>query len=302
MLRVADTAIGVDVGGTRIRVARIAQGGALGGTLQNRVSEPVRQDRDGFSAQIIRLINAARDDSSRAVGIGIPGRIDGTAQTIKSAGYLDIAGMDLPAMITRETGLPARIENDATMALLAEGYARPDGATGLIMMLTVGTGIGGAALENGAPWYGGGIAGQFGHIVVSADGPLCNCGRIGCVETLSSGTALGQLIAKAGLPDTSRAEDLHTRASAGDHAATNLLNEWARPFLRAIETLVSVADPRLVIIGGGLGVDMTRALERLPKQDKWFNLPIEAALLGDDAGVIGAGLCALAAHAPTKAE
>lgn len=302
MLRVADTAIGVDVGGTRIRVARIARGGTLGGILQDRVSEPVQQDRDGFAAQIIRLINATRDDSCRAVGIGIPGRIDGTAQTIKSAGYLDIAGMDLPTMIARETGLPARIENDAMMALLAEGDARPDGATGLIMMLTVGTGIGGAALENGAPWYGGGISGQFGHIVVSADGPRCNCGRVGCVETLSSGTALGQLIAKAGLPGTIRAEELHARALAGDDTATKLLNEWARPFLRAIETLVSIADPRLVIIGGGLGVDMARALERLPRQDKWFNLPIEAALLSDDAGVIGAGLCALSTHAPAKAE
>lgn len=302
MLRVADTAIGVDVGGTRIRVARIARGGALGGTLQDRVSEPVQQDRDGFSAQIIRLINAARNDSCRAVGIGLPGRIDGTAQTIKSAGYLDIAGMDLPTMIARETGLHARIENDAMMALLGEGNARPDGATGLIMMLTVGTGIGGAALENGAPWYGGGISGQFGHIVVSADGPQCNCGRVGCVETLSSGTALGQLITKAGLRATIRAEELHARALAGDDAASDLLNEWARPFLRAIETLVSVADPRLVIIGGGLGVDMTRALERLPRQDKWFNLPIEAALLGDDAGMIGAGLCALSAHAATQAE
>lgn len=298
MLRVADTAIGVDVGGTRIRVARIARDG----TLHDRVSEQVQQDRDGFSAQIIRLISAARNDSCKAVGIGIPGRIDGTAQTIKSAGYLDIADMDLPAMIARETGLPARIENDAMMALLAECDARPDGATGLIMMLTVGTGIGGAALDNGTPWYGGGISGQFGHIVVSADGPLCNCGRVGCVETLSSGTALGQLITKAGLRDTIRAEELHALALAGDDVAINLLNEWARPFLRAIETLVSVADPRLVIIGGGLGVDMTRALERLPRQDKWFNLPIEAALLGDDAGVIGAGLCALSAHAATKAE
>lgn len=302
MRRVADTAIGVDVGGTRIRVARISQGGPLGGTLQDRVCEPVQQDRTGFSAQLIRLINATRDDSCKAVGIGIPGRVDGTAQTVKSAGYLDIAGMDLPAMIARETGLPARIENDAMMALIAEGAARPDGAIGLMMMLTVGTGIGGAALENGAPWYGGGISGQFGHIVVSADGPRCNCGRVGCVETLSSGTALGQLVTKAGLRDTIRAEELHARASAGDDVAANLLKEWARPFLRAIETLVSIADPRLVIIGGGLGVDMARALERLPKQDKWFNSPIEAALLGDDAGVIGAGLCALAAHAPTKAE
>lgn len=287
------TAIGVDVGGTRIRVARITRFGEF----LDRHIEPVVQDRDGFTAQLLRLIGQVRDASSGGVGIGIPGRVDGAGQHILSAGYLDIAGLDLPDLIERKIGLPARIENDATMALIAEGHARPDGASGLIMMLTVGTGIGGAALDHGKPWYGGGVSGQFGHMVVAEDGPICNCGRIGCVETLSSGTALGGLIAKAGLPGTVRAADLQGRADAGDPIATGILDAWAAPFGRAVQTLIAVADPRLIVIGGGLGLEMSQALQRLPQMDKWFGQPVEPGVLGDDAGVIGAGLCAMSTEA-----
>lgn len=285
----ADTAIGVDVGGTRIRVARISPDGGL----TERVAEPVLQDRAGFSGQLIRLVKSIQDGSSTAVGIGIPGRVDGVAQQIRSAGYLDIAGLDLAAQVTGATGLPARIENDATMALIAEGRKRPEGYGGLILMITIGTGIGGAVLQDGAPWYGGGIAGQFGHIVVSPDGPPCKCGRRGCVETFSSGTALGRLMNEAGLPAETRAGELLARAGAGDRKASDLLSAWAMPLRRALESLVAVADPEAIVIGGGLGAEMTAAVSRLPSGSKWFPLPVEAAMLGDDAGVIGAGLAAL---------
>lgn len=281
-----DTAIGVDAGGTRIRVARIGRSGEV----LERVIEPVCRDRHGFPAQMQRLVTAIRTASDVGVGIGIPGRVDGRSGEIRSAGYLDIAGLDLGGRIARATGLPVRIENDATMALLAEGQASPGGTRGLLFMITVGTGIGGAALQDGVPWYGGGYAGQFGHIVVGEGGPRCNCGRTGCVETFSSGTALGRLMAEAALPEGTRAEDLLARAEAGDDVAATLLDRWARPFQRAIETLVAVGDPRLILIGGGLGGEMARALARLPKRGDWFDLPVAAAALGDAAGVIGAGL------------
>lgn len=287
----SETAIGVDVGGTRIRVARISRAGEL----LERVIEPVKQDRQGFVDQLLRLVDDLRTDGDTAVGIGIPGRVDGKSGEIRSAGYLDIAGLDLADLIAHRTGLPSRIENDATMALIAEGRARPEGALGLIFMITVGTGIGGAALIDGAPWYGGGFSGQFGHIVVAEDGPQCNCGRTGCVETFSSGTALARLIAETGLPVETRAEDLLARAGSEDRSAATVLDRWAGPLQRAIESLVAVADPRLVIVGGGLGSEMTRALDRLPRRSKWFEMPVEVASLGDDAGVIGAGLCAFKA-------
>ena len=289
MRRVAETAIGVDVGGTRIRVARIGRSGEL----IDRVIEPVRQDRRGFTAQLLRLVNELRADGDAAIGVGIPGRVDGGSGEIRSAGYLDVAGLDLGSLLTRDTALPCRIENDATMALIAEGRMHAGGDEGLILMVTVGTGVGGAALQEGAPWYGGGLSGQFGHIVVSEEGPECNCGRTGCVETFSSGAALGRLIADAGLPAETRAADLLARAEAGDAVAADLLDRWARPLKRAIDSLVAMADPRLVLIGGGLGAEMSSALARLPRWGTWFGFPVAAASLGDSAGVIGAGLRAL---------
>jgi glucokinase len=284
-----DTALGVDIGGTRIRVARIARGG----DILDRAAEPVRRDREGFADQLVRMLRQVRREGDAAVGIGVPGRVDAARGGVLSAGYLDIAGLDLAPLILRGTVLRTRVENDATMALVAESRLRPDGARGLVMMITVGTGVGGAVGLDGAPWYGGGLSGQFGHIVVSGEGPECNCGRIGCVETFSSGTALGGLVAQAGLPGDTRAEDLLDAARGGDDTARRVLHSWAAPMRRAIESLVAVADPRLVLIGGGLGRQMAEALAGTGCGSRWFALPVEPARLGDDAGVIGAGLRAL---------
>lgn len=288
------TCIGIDVGGTRIRAARVD--GA--GRMQDRREEAVCRGRAEFLAQVTRMVAALRERDCTAIGIGIPGRVDAPAGVVVSAGYLDIAGLALAADLVRATGLPVRVENDATMALLAEARGVP----GVVAMLTIGTGIGGAVAVDGAPWYGGGFSGQFGHLAVDADGPPCNCGRRGCVETLSSGTALGRLIGVAGLPTGTRAEALLDRAAAGDGTAASILDAWAQPCQRAVQTLVAAIDPARVVIGGGLGAAMCRAMARLPEVPGWFALPVVPARLGDDAGVIGAGLAAARAASASAAE
>lgn len=286
MLRNADTTIGVDVGGTSIRAARIS----ADGEILAHVKEPVSGQRDAFANQLLRLIAQMQDKTTKAVGVGIPGRVDAPNSQIVSAGYLDIAGLDVPALIAEHTGLPARVENDATMALIAECNARENCSEGLILMITIGTGIGGAAVQDGTPWYGGGFSGQFGHIVVSPDGPACNCGSYGCVETFSSGTALGKLTAAAGLSAAVNGAELIARADAGDVLCTTILDTWALPLMRTARTLMAVANPKLIVLGGGLGVEMAQSLERRRIASQWFELPIEAAVLGDAAGVVGAGL------------
>lgn len=281
-----DHAIGVDVGGTRIRVARVAADGSTDGHR----AEPVQRQRGAFAAQLVRLVGEASDGEC-AVGIGVPGRVrDGE---VLSAGYLDVAGLNLRALVRGATGLPVRIENDAAMALVAEGQARPDGASGTIAMLTVGTGIGGALLVEGSPWHGGGLAGQFGHIAVADDGPPCKCGATGCVETLSSGTAFARIAAAHGLPPGIAAGETIDRADRGDDACASVIDTWSRPFARAVRTLAATVDPRLVIIGGGLGAEMARALARHRRSSAWFDVRVEPARLGDAAGVVGAGLAAM---------
>ena len=280
------TTIGVDAGGTNIRAARVDRNGKP----LERVIEPVVPDRHGFTTQLLRLIDRVADSQTVGVGIGIPGRVDAKNGVIRSAGYLDVAGLDVPGLIQQSHGLSTRIENDASVALIAEVFVRPQMSEGLALIVTVGTGVGGAILQDGTPWHGGGISGQFGHLVVASDGPRCNCGRRGCVETFSSGTALRRLIADAGLPEDLRADTLIERATGGDKAASDVVKLWAAPFQRALETLASAFDPQLIVIGGGLGQDMAAALTRIDSKSSWFNLPVETPKLGDDAGVIGAGL------------
>lgn len=282
----ARTAVGVDVGGTNIRAARVGATGAM----EDHLIEPVEVGREAFMAQLLRLVETVADDSTAGVGIGVPGRVDAANGVILSAGYLDIAGLDIPGRIRQRLVLEARVENDATMALIAEAHARPEVAQGLILMVTVGTGIGGAILLDGAPWYGGGISGQFGHMVVAGDGPRCNCGRRGCIETFSSGTALGRLVAEAGLQEGLKARDVFQRAKQGDKTASDVLINWAGPFRRALDSALAAFDPRLIVVGGGLGQEMVGALSEIDNEGSWFGCPVEAAKLGDKAGVIGAGL------------
>ncbi len=286
MTRGARTAVGVDVGGTNIRAARVDPSGHI----EQHVIEPVEAGRAAFTAQILRLIGTVKGNDSACAGIGIPGRVDATIGAILSAGYLDIAGLDLAEMVRDTLGLRIRVENDATMALIAEASLRASAANGLTLMVTVGTGIGGAILQDGAPWYGGGLSGQFGHLVVASDGTPCNCGRRGCIETFSSGTALGHLIRQAGLPQNLPARALMDRAAAGDQDAVQVLAAWTAPMQRALQTLAAAFDPDLILIGGGLGQVIVTALAQTGQDSAWFRLPIEAARLGDDAGVIGAGL------------
>lgn len=286
----AETAVGLDVGGTRIRAACITAIGQMHG----RVIEPVSTDRDGFLAQVLSLIASVRGDTTRAVGIGIPGRVAGSTGAIHSAGYLDIAGLDLARRVTEATGLPCHLENDATMALMAEAHD----STGLVAMITIGTGVGGGLLRDGRPFHGSDFAGQFGHIVVAADGPLCNCGQRGCVETLCAGPALGALIERAGFAQGATASDILAASDGGSAAARQLVTDWAGPMRRALQTLVAVVDPAQIFLGGGLGREMARALAHVPGGGDWFDRPVAAARLGDDAGVIGAGLAGLAFELP----
>ena len=139
---------------------------------------------------------------------------------------------------------------------------------------------------------GRGLAGQLGHIRVDIDGRPCVCGRTGCVETLSSGTAFATHLAAAGLPADTRAEALLARQ---DPAAGAVLDAWARPLRAAIDSLISICNPDIVVIGGGAGATMVAALGRVPAEHSWFDAPLAAARLGDDAGVIGAALAGLRA-------
>jgi glucokinase len=283
------TALGFDVGGTNLRVAEVD---AAGGIRWHH-AERVTKGREAFMARLIDIVATRRSPDVEAIGVGMPGRVDATAGLVLSAGYLDLGGLPLADLLGTASGLPVSVENDCTMALIAEcavGAARGESN---VVMFTIGTGIGGAIAQNGRPVHGRATAGQLGHITVRPGGELCNCGRRGCVETTSSGTALGRHIQEAGLASDTRVDDLFAAAERGNKVADTVLSAWAMPMRDAATSMAAAFDPDVGLFGGGLGTAMVRALERLPPEESWYHYDIRAAELGDDAGVIGAALCAL---------
>lgn len=284
------TALGIDIGGTNFRIAEVDPAGVL---LRRQV-ERVAAGRDALLAQIAdRAARWATGGRAVAIGVGIPGRVDAGARRILSAGYLPLADAPLVARLEAATGLPVALENDGSMALVAECAVGAARGLANVVMFTIGTGIGGGIMQGGRLLHGERTAGQVGHITVRPGGRLCNCGRRGCVETTSSGTALGVLLAEAGFAPGTTVEALFAKADQGDAAAARVLDDWARPLRDAATSLVAVLDPAVVLLGGGLGGAMAQALARLEPQASWYSCPIRPAALGDTAGMIGAGLRAL---------
>jgi glucokinase len=149
---------------------------------------------------------------------------------VHSAGYLDIAGLPIAQTLQARLGLPVAIDNDCGMALVAEMSLGAAQGCRDVVMFTIGTGIGGAVATYGDLMRGRSFAGQLGHVTVDTMGEACACGRRGCVETTSSGTALGRLVATAGLPSGTTADALLAAAQAGQQSARAIL---ARAILEA---------------------------------------------------------------------
>ena len=288
------TAIGVDIGGTNIRAGRVS---ALGEVLE-WATHPTASQPSLVSVQIGDLVRSLDDKNVKAIGIGIPGRVDARLGRILSGGYVDLASISLHSVLYDSFQRPLFIDNDCNMALVGEHTAGRARNVANAVMFTIGTGIGGAAIMDGAVLRGRAAAAQLGHITVDINGEQCLCGRRGCIETTSSGTALSRHIAAAGLEATTSIENILARSSGGDEIATSVLTAWARPMRAAIDTAVAAFDPDLVILGGGLGIVMHQALANFPALASWYQCPVEPAALGDRAGVIGAGLSALRKTAP----
>lgn len=280
-------AIGIDIGGTHLRAARVAADGTILAVAKAESSH----DAETVVSRLLGLIEQVRGPDVQGIGVGVPGQVIAASRKVLSGGYVDLSGTDFADGLERATGLPVMIENDASMALLGEATCGAAKGRANVVMLTIGTGIGGAVLEQGKLLRGRGTAGQLGHLVVVPDGRQCVCGRRGCVETESAGKALAVHLAEAGLPSETRAEDLLSRT--GDPLASKVLAAWATPLRAAIDTLIAACAPDLVVLGGGAGAAAAAALQRIPSRTSWFDAPVVAAALGPDAGIVGAALASL---------
>jgi glucokinase len=280
------TAIGMDIGGTHTRAARITSDGRI---LAHKQAATARSASDVL-ANLEKTIEDLREPSTAAIGIGIPGRVDANTGRILSGGFVDLSSLDVAGHLCNRAGLPTFCDNDANMALVAEVNIGAARGVGDAVMLTIGTGIGGAIFASGRMFHGSGTAGQLGHITVSFGGADCICGRRGCLETECSGTALKRHMAEAGFAPGTSIDDLLNSSSA---EAQRVVAAWATPLRAGIDSLVAAFSPKIVILGGGLGAAACQALQRFPAASPWFQYEVVPAQLGDEAGVIGAGLAAL---------
>ncbi|ASW08335.1 ROK family protein [Rhizobium sp. 11515TR] len=290
-----DIAIGVDIGGTNIRAALIS----VQGEILAKLSERTPTDPLLALERVIAMARSLDTPEVLGIGVGIPGRVDVDSREILSGGILNLSGLNFVKRLETALQKSVVIENDCSMALIAE--MRIGGAKGYqnVAMLTIGTGIGGAVAHAGRIYHGHRAAGQLGHICVSQDGPPCPCGRRGCVETFSSGTALRRHIAEAGLSVVT-IKEVFSMAAEGDDAAVRVLRQWAVPLRAALDNIAATMDPEVILLGGGLGCDAARALADLPAAAPWFCPAILPAKLADDAGVIGAGLSIFTADVPSQ--
>jgi len=176
----AAQAIGIDIGGTHIRAACVARDGRI----LARAAAPSSPDAHTVRATCLALVAQVRSPSVQAIGIGVPGQVHVASRKVLSGGYVDLSTLPFAESIETATGLPVSIDNDATMALLGEAACGAARGRTNVVMLTIGTGIGGAILNGGTVLRGRGAAGQLGHLTVDPQGRPCVCGRTGCVETV----------------------------------------------------------------------------------------------------------------------
>jgi len=285
--------IGVDVGGTKILSGLTDREGNV--LERNLIESPGTSEQDVLAA-LDAAVEALLDDRVGAIGFGIPANLDHRTGRILRATNMPLDDFDLAAHTRARFGVPVGIENDANAAALAEwelGAGR--GLTSLVL-ITLGTGVGGGFILDGRLYRGWA---EVGHMVVLSGGPPCQgaCHGRGHLEALASGTAADRAAQELWGPDA----DSHTlveHAREGVMEALAQIDEMAQYLGAGIGSLVNLFNPELVVVGGGFGeaiADLVlgpaqEAARRQAIAPADTSLRVVPAQLGEDAGLVGASL------------
>ncbi|HEX2435802.1 MAG TPA: ROK family protein [Solirubrobacterales bacterium] len=305
--------IGVDLGGSNLRVAVVDEAqNVLYRSTESSSGDSADEVLSNLGEELAEA-RAARPDVV-AAGLGIPCTIDQEAGVAVTAVNLPLIDVPIRDMMRERLGLPVFIDNDVNAAILAEHRFGAARGVRNAVMLTLGTGIGGAILIGGTVYRGThGAGSELGHMVVDLDGPPCqgNCPNRGCIEVLASGTALGRegRAAAEREPESMLGEALAeggdvtgetvTQAAlAGDATATEVLALVGRRLGAAFSSLANIFEPEVIVVGGGMMAAEDLLLEPAREEVRSRALPpmnaapVAAAELGHDAGMIGAATMA----------
>jgi glucokinase len=301
--------IGIDLGGTKMSAGLIDESGSV----LERITVARPLDQTGMEEDPLELAARLMGSGVAAIGLGAAGLLswpDG-----RLAWGPNVIGSDLPfkELLEKRFGLPAVVDNDANLAAWAE--SRIGAARGYhhVLLVTLGTGIGGGIVIDGEIYRGRSFAGEVGHMVVDVGGPRCTCGQRGCWETFASGRRLNQiardiaasdptgLTARLAGDDLAHGVHLTEAAVQGDPSAGQSVAEMGTWLGIGLASLVAILDPEVIVVGGGAAragdilLQPTREAMTAALEGSAFRQPttVVAAALGEDAGMVGAGLAAM---------
>jgi len=312
--------IGVDIGGTKVAAGLVSSEGEI--SHKTRVPMMATADAEkGFAAvaaAVSAIFDAAPEARGAVKGIGIcsPGPLDPKTGVVLNPPNLPCwRNFPLVDIIHRTFGVPARVDNDGNAAGLAEALWGAGVGYGNVFYATLGTGIGTGIVFNRRIYHGRtGSAAEGGHVTIDYHGPLCNCGKRGCIEALCSGPAIAvrarAILAReggasrilglaGGEPAQIRAEHVGQAWREGDQAAGRLLEETAHLLAIWLGNIVDLLEPDVIVVGGGVAELMNPFFDRILQQiPAWSinpragEIPLLMARYGADAGIAGAAaLC-----------
>jgi len=309
---VAQVVIGVDLGGTNLRTALLS----VDGDILDKRKEPTHA-ADGWKKVVGRLVNninqqraiaEQRGMHGMAVGVGAPGIIQmDKGIVVKSPNFPDWNNLPLRDELEKALHVPVIIENDANAAALGEQWLGAGCGIDSMILLTLGTGVGGGIVLNNKIWQGAdGMAGEVGHITLIPDGRPCGCGNTGCLEMYASARGIVQSYREAsGMTEAAQAssvtsEMVYQTARNGDPVALHVMKEMGRLLGIGIANLINIFNPQMIVLGGGVkdAWDLFIGATHEEIMRRAFQVPAERtkivpSLLGDDAGMIGAAAGAL---------
>ncbi|MEH7379007.1 ROK family glucokinase [Bacillus sp. JJ1533] len=306
-----ETIIGIDIGGTTIKMGFLNEQGDIIHKWEietNKEKQGIHIVPDIWHSISLKL-SEFRITNIVGIGVGAPGFVDKKTGIVYEAVNIGWRNYELGKELTAKLGLPVFVENDVNLVALGENWRGAGNNAKDLIAVTLGTGVGSGIISNGEIINGmNGTAGELGHIIADPEGYPCNCGRVGCLDTIASATGivrqardrieenpnsqLANLYQKVGHID---AKDVFELAKNGDVICESVINRTADILGLLIANAAMIINPSMVLIGGGVSNAGDQLLRPVTSAFQKYSLgrigkecKVEIAKLGNDAGIIGA--------------
>lgn len=309
---VEEILIGVDIGGTAVKIGFINHDGDIIYKWEiptNKANQGMYIVDDIWNAISAKLASLPGDPTILGIGVGSPGFIDKANGRVFRAVNIGWRNYALAKELGERSRVPVLVENDANLVALGENWHGSGNNVSELIAVTLGTGVGGGVIVNGEIVSGmNGNGGEIGHITVDINGYPCNCGRKGCLETIASATGMvhqamnaiqakpeSDLVAFRKQNTGLTAKDIFALAEKGEETCTKIIDQTADALGFVLANTAAIINPTKILLGGGVSKAGDTLLQPVTKYFKKYALPrvsesceVTIAKLGNDAGMIGA--------------